>query len=200
MCHSDLVGKSRTRAAAIIWLVGAAVVGAVAGGLHLLRSQIGGAHQGLSITLSAFGLTALAAFMLFHGVMLAAQAQDAVAGPDPLDDEDEDEDDVDQPDGLGEPFEARGPAATRHEDEADEVDDQTGASEPDHDEPGARVDEPAAAVADEPEREDARARGDDTAYDRSAAEAGPAVYTFRRGKPVREPARGIRPPQRDRPA
>ena len=31
--------------------------------------------------ISAFALTALAAAMLFHGVMLAARAQDAAAGP-----------------------------------------------------------------------------------------------------------------------
>ena len=69
--------------ATIIWFVGAAVVGAVAGCLHLLRSAIGGAHQGLVLAVSAFALTALAAVMLFHGVMLAAREQDAAAGPAP---------------------------------------------------------------------------------------------------------------------
>ena len=69
--------------ATIIWFVGAAVVGVVAGCLHLLRSQIGGGHTGLPLTVAAFALTALAALMLFHGVMLAASAQDAAAGAPP---------------------------------------------------------------------------------------------------------------------
>lgn len=173
VCHSDLVGNSRTRAAAVIWFVGAALVGAVAGGLHLLRSQIFGAHQGLSLTLSAFGLTALAAVMLFHGVVLAARAQDAVAGPDPLElddslDEAEDTDDLDDLD-----LDDAQPEPAGHQ---------------------------AAATVEDPERDDAQARDGDTAYDPSAGD-GPAVYTFRRGKPVPEPApRADRPPRRDRPA
>lgn len=175
VCHSDLVGNSRTRAA-VIWFVGAAVVGAVAGGLHLLRSQIGGAHEGLSLTLSAFGLTALAAVMLFHGVMLAAQAQDADAAPDPV----EPDDSLDEPAAVVDE-----PAAVV-------------------DEPPAVVDEPVAVVdeseRDEPERDDAPARDGDTAYDPSEPD-GPAVYTFRRGRPVPESApRADRPPRRDRPA
>lgn len=180
VCHSDLVGNSRTRAA-VIWFVGAAVVGAVAGGLHLLRSQIGGAHQGLSLTLGAFGLTALAAVMLFHGVMLAAQAQDADAAPDPV----EPDDSLDEPFDVDAPLGAQEPEAAPQRDAADE--------------PAAVVEEPA-AVVDEPERDDAAARDGDTAYDPSEPD-GPAVYTFRRGKPVPEPARRAdRPPRRDRPA
>ena len=69
--------------ATIIWFVGAAIVGAVAGGLHLLRSAIGGSHTGLPLAVAAFAVTALAAVMLFHGVMLAAREQDAAAGPAP---------------------------------------------------------------------------------------------------------------------
>ena len=65
----------------IIWFVGAAIVGAIAGGLHVLRSAIGGSHTEAPLMISAFALTALAAAMLFHGVMLAARAQDAAAGP-----------------------------------------------------------------------------------------------------------------------
>ena len=65
----------------IIWFVGAAIVGAIAGGLHVLRSAIGGSHTETPLMISAFALTALAAAMLFHGVMLAARAQDAAAGP-----------------------------------------------------------------------------------------------------------------------
>lgn len=69
--------------ATIVWFVGAAIVGAVAGGLHLLRSAIGGSHTGTPLAVAAFALTALAAVMLFHGVMLAAREQDAAAGPMP---------------------------------------------------------------------------------------------------------------------
>jgi type IV secretory pathway TrbL component len=71
----------------IVWFVGSAVVGAAAGGLHLLRSELGGAHTGVPLAVGAFGLTALAAAMLFHGVVLAAREQDAAAGPAPLDDD-----------------------------------------------------------------------------------------------------------------
>ena len=71
----------------IVWFVGSAVIGAAAGGLHLLRSEIGGAHTGVPLAVGAFGLTALAAAMLFHGVVLAAREQDAAAGPAPLDDD-----------------------------------------------------------------------------------------------------------------
>lgn len=70
----------------IIWFVGSAIVGAAAGGLHLLRSELGGAHTGVPLAVGAFGLTALAAAMLFHGVMLAAREQDAAAGPVASDD------------------------------------------------------------------------------------------------------------------
>jgi hypothetical protein len=71
------------RPVTVIWFVGAAIVGAIAGGLHVLRSAIGGSHTELPLMISAFALTALAAAMLFHGVMLAARAQDAAAGPAP---------------------------------------------------------------------------------------------------------------------
>jgi hypothetical protein len=70
----------------IVWFVGSAVVGAAAGGLHLLRSELGGAHTGVPLAVGAFGLTALAALMLYHGVVLAAREQDAAAGPAPVDD------------------------------------------------------------------------------------------------------------------
>ena len=68
----------------IIWFIGSAVVGAAAGGLHLLRSELGGAHPGLPLAVGAFALTALAAAMLFHGVVLAGREQDAAAGPPPM--------------------------------------------------------------------------------------------------------------------
>jgi hypothetical protein len=124
--------------ATIIWFVGAAVVGAVAGGLHLLRSEIGGAHTGLLLAVSAFALTAVAAAMLFHGVMLAAREQDAAAGPAPR-------------------F-AAGPAEVPAE------------SRDGFDEPFG---DPAQSSSD-----------------------GPAVYTFRGGKPVGD--RSPRPDRRDR--
>ena len=82
LCDSDSVGTPLTPVT-IIWFVGAAIVGAIAGGLHVLRSAIGGSHTETPLMISAFALTALAAAMLFHGVMLAARAQDAAAGPAP---------------------------------------------------------------------------------------------------------------------
>jgi hypothetical protein len=82
LCDSDSVGTPKTPVT-IIWFVGAAIVGAIAGGLHVLRSAIGGSHTEMPLMISAFALTALAAAMLFHGVMLAARAQDAAAGPAP---------------------------------------------------------------------------------------------------------------------
>lgn len=71
--------------ATIIWFVGAAVVGAIAGGLHLLRSDIGGAHTGVLLTVGAYALTGLAAVMLYHGVVVAAREQDDAEGPAPRD-------------------------------------------------------------------------------------------------------------------
>jgi hypothetical protein len=123
--------------ATIIWFVGAAVVGAVAGGLHLLRSAIGGAHTGLPLAVSAFALTAVAAAMLFHGVMVAAREQDAAAEPAPR-------------------F--------------------------------------AAAPADEPFEDPPRHHDGD--LDDAQSSDGPAVYTFRGGKPVGD--RSPRPDRRDR--
>jgi type IV secretory pathway TrbL component len=73
--------------ATIIWFVGAAVVGAGAGVLHLLRSQLGGAHPGLALALCAYALTLLSAAMLFHGVMVAAHEQDVASGPAPVDEQ-----------------------------------------------------------------------------------------------------------------
>jgi hypothetical protein len=71
--------------ATIIWFVGAAVVGAVAGGLHLLRSDIGGAHTGVLLAVGAYALTGLSAALLYHGVVVAAREQDGAAGPAPGD-------------------------------------------------------------------------------------------------------------------
>ncbi len=81
LCESDLVSTT-TRRAAALWLVGAALVGGVAAVLHVLRSDFGGAHTSLGLAVSAWLVTALAALMLYHGVVVAAQAQDAAAPPE----------------------------------------------------------------------------------------------------------------------
>jgi hypothetical protein len=81
LCESDLVSTT-TRRSAALWLVGAALVGAVAAVLHVLRSDLGGAHRSLGLAVSAWVVTGLAALMLFHGVVVAADAQDAAAPPD----------------------------------------------------------------------------------------------------------------------
>jgi hypothetical protein len=71
--------------ATIVWFVGAAVVGAAAGVLHFLRSDLGGAHHGQALAVAAWGVTALAALMIFHGIVLAGREQDDAAGPQPVD-------------------------------------------------------------------------------------------------------------------
>ncbi|WP_323095923.1 hypothetical protein [Intrasporangium sp. YIM S08009] len=74
--------STTTRRSAALWLVGAALVGGVAAVLHVLRSDLGGAHTSLGLEVSAWLVTALAALMLYHGVVVAAQAQDAAAPPE----------------------------------------------------------------------------------------------------------------------
>ena len=81
LCESDPVSTT-TRRSAALWLVGAALVGAVAAVLHVLRSDLGGAHTSRGLAVSAWLVTALAALMLYHGVVVAAQAQDAAGPPD----------------------------------------------------------------------------------------------------------------------
>ena len=71
--------------AAIIWFVGAAVVGAAAGVLHVLRSDIGGSHSGQALVVGAWGLTVVAGLMLYHGIVVAAREQDEAAGPERVD-------------------------------------------------------------------------------------------------------------------
>lgn len=173
--------------ATIIWFVGAAVVGAVAGGLHLLRSQTSGAHQGLPLAVGAFGLTVVAAAMLFHGVMVAAGEQDALAGPDPVVEDDEvvedgrvgDSEPTDEVAGLNE-HQGEHEYAQGHEVELEE------------DAEGHEV---------APEWHDGERASGETAPDPASSDDGPAVYTFRRGKPVRQQVeRTGRPPRRDRPA
>ncbi len=63
----------------IVWFVGGAVVGITAAGLHVLRTDIGGAHTGTPITVGAWGATVLAALMLYRGIMVAASEQDEAA-------------------------------------------------------------------------------------------------------------------------
>lgn len=161
--------------ATIIWFVGAAVVGAVAGGLHLLRSAIGGAHTGATLAVSAFGLTALAAAMLFHGVVVAAGEQDAAAGPVPRTLDDRDVRGTGVPAGAHrlDDVDERDSSAVGDTDGADGQDGHDGND--DHDDSG-------------PE-----GRGDE----RWAPTEAPDVYTFRGGKPIAE--RSPRPARRDRP-
>ncbi|GAA2472563.1 hypothetical protein [Terrabacter carboxydivorans] len=162
--------------ATIIWFVGAAVVGAIAGGLHLLRSAIGGSHTGTPLAVSAYGLTLLAAAMLFHGIVVAAREQDTAAGPAPraLDERAasapvggydlDDLDDADVFDG----------------DDGDDTDGYDGYDGHDghhgHDGRGAA----------------------NRSGERSAPSEAPDVYTFRGGKPIAE--RAPRPARRDRPS
>jgi hypothetical protein len=161
--------------ATMIWFVGAAIVGVVAGGLHLLRSAIGGSHTGLPLAVAAFALTALAALMLFHGVMLAAREQDVAAARSSR---------------AANPRERVDPYARPDEDDyavddyADE-DDQRWA-------PAARP----AQQRDEPLDRSGDGFGGGS-HDRPH-DQGPDVYTFRGGKPVVE--RGARPARRDRPS
>lgn len=62
--------------ASLIWFVGAVITGAVAAGLHLLRSEVGGGHDSVSLTVEAWLVTALTAFLVYRGVMTAAGEQD----------------------------------------------------------------------------------------------------------------------------
>ncbi|GAA1980660.1 hypothetical protein GCM10009817_22070 [Terrabacter lapilli] len=175
--------------ATIIWFVGAAVVGAVAGGLHLLRSQTGGAHEGLPLAVGAFGLTVVAAAMLFHGVMVAAGEQDALAGPDP----------VVEDDGVGDTEQTDEVAGLHEHQDVHEQVHEHGAEAGIEADAGIAADAEVQEIA--PERHDGERPSDETAYDPASSDDGQAVYTFRRGKPVREQAeRTGRPPRRDRPA
>mgnify|MGYP003297614226 CR=1 FL=1 len=67
LCDSDPVGTSMTPVT-IIWFVGAAIVGAIAGGLHVLRSAIGGSHTEVPLMVSAFALPALAVIVAFSAL------------------------------------------------------------------------------------------------------------------------------------
>jgi hypothetical protein len=72
------VGHSITRAT-VVWFVGAAVVGAAAGILHLFRSAFGGGNSALGLAVATFALTLVAAAMLYRGIIVAAAEQDAAA-------------------------------------------------------------------------------------------------------------------------
>ena len=74
------MGTSSTRGAAL-WLVGAAVVGGLAAFLHVMRTDLGGAHSSLGLAVSAYVMTALAALMIYRGIIVAARAQDASEPP-----------------------------------------------------------------------------------------------------------------------
>ncbi len=70
-------GPAQTRAT-VVWFVVAAAVGAVSALLHLLRSEVWGSHDALPLTVLAFATTALAALLVYRGVLVAAEEQDAV--------------------------------------------------------------------------------------------------------------------------
>lgn len=61
----------------LIWFVAAVVTGAVAAGLHLLGSEVGGGHDSVALAGGAWLVTALTAFLVYRGIMTAAGEQDA---------------------------------------------------------------------------------------------------------------------------
>ena len=68
----------------MIWFVGGAVVGVAAAALHVLRTDIGGAHTGTALTVGAWAATVLAALMLYRGIIVAAAEQDEAARREPM--------------------------------------------------------------------------------------------------------------------
>jgi hypothetical protein len=70
-------GSAQTRAT-VVWFVVAAAVGLVSALLHLLRSEVWGSHDALPLTVLAFATTAFAALLVYRGVLVAAEEQDAV--------------------------------------------------------------------------------------------------------------------------
>jgi hypothetical protein len=68
----------------IVWFVVAGVTGGVSVFLHLVRRHVAGDGSGapLALTLLAFGLSAVTAVLVFHGIMVAAYEQDQ-ASPRP---------------------------------------------------------------------------------------------------------------------
>jgi hypothetical protein len=62
----------------IVWFVVAGVTGGVSVFLHLVRQHVSrdGSGAPLALTLLAFGLSALTAVLVFHGIMVAAYEQD----------------------------------------------------------------------------------------------------------------------------
>ncbi len=62
--------------ATVIWFVAAVVTGAVAAGLHVLRSEAGGAHDALALAVAAWLVTGLTAVLIYRGIMTAAVEQD----------------------------------------------------------------------------------------------------------------------------
>lgn len=69
------MGTSITRAT-LIWFVAAVVTGAVAAGLHVLRSEVGGAHDALALAVAAWLVTGLTAVLIYRGITTAAVEQD----------------------------------------------------------------------------------------------------------------------------
>lgn len=62
----------------IVWFVVAAITGGVSVFLHLVRQHLArdGAAAPLALTLLAFGMSAVTAVLVFHGIMVAAYEQD----------------------------------------------------------------------------------------------------------------------------
>ena len=66
--------------ATLIWFVAAVVTGAVAAGLHVLRSEVGGAHDALALAVAAWLVTGLTAVLIYRGITTAAVEQDEAEG------------------------------------------------------------------------------------------------------------------------
>lgn len=60
----------------LIWFALAVVTGVAAAGLHLLRSEVGGAHDSVALAVAAWFVTALTALLVYRGIMAAAGEQD----------------------------------------------------------------------------------------------------------------------------
>jgi hypothetical protein len=62
----------------IVWFVVAGITGGVSVFLHLVRQHVtrDGSGPPLALTLLAFGMSAVTAALVFHGIMVAAYEQD----------------------------------------------------------------------------------------------------------------------------
>jgi hypothetical protein len=71
------VARIYTRAT-IVWFVVAGITGGISVFLHLVREHVarGGSGSPIALTLLAFGMSAVTAVLVFHGIMVAAYEQD----------------------------------------------------------------------------------------------------------------------------